>query len=101
MRTLRRACSSRARYHAGAVGSAVDQIAEQHDRRLGARSFAIVVLHGSDQRVEQVQASVHVPYDIDTFALRHSGARRLRARAEHLAKRFEHRSFSNGFARGG
>ena len=70
------------RDHPGAVGAAVDQVAEQDDRRLGGRRGGIVGLDRGDQRFEQVEPAVDVarPHRPAGRAGSPPAARRRRAR---------------------
>ena len=51
---------ARPRDHAGAVGTAVDQVAEQAPRWFGRRRARIVALDRVDQRLEQIEPAVDV-----------------------------------------
>jgi hypothetical protein len=59
----------------GAVGTAVDQIAQENDGRFGRPPLGIVGIDLLDHRRKQVEASVNVADGIDPLACRNGGRR--------------------------
>ena len=56
--------------YAGAIGAAVDKIAEENDCGLGGSAFPVIALDGFDQRFEQVEPAMNVAYRVIAGARR-------------------------------
>ena len=78
--------------HAGAVGAAVDQIAEKDHGGIGRFGFRIIRLDRVDQSAKQVQPAMDIANRVNALALRQGGCGPGRRGAEKFAKKREHRS---------
>ena len=59
--------------HAGRISTAVDEVAEQHDRGLGRRTRRVVGFDTGQQCLEQVAPAVDIAHGIDPLSARNRG----------------------------
>jgi hypothetical protein len=82
--------SARGGNYPGAVGAAVDQVAQQHHTGLRRAARSVVGFDLGDQRLEQIKSAVDIANRIDPLPSRNGSNEAAGSRAEQGAKAVEH-----------